>query len=72
MYLNREAADFRQSINGLAALVEQALGSIHSQPQCSVFRNRRADRIKMLLWDRNVTVRRVPSLTDSSIRCVLR
>lgn len=53
VYLHREAVDFRQSINGLAALVEQTLGLDPFAAAVYVFRNRRADRIKMLLWDRN-------------------
>lgn len=53
VYLHREAVDFRQSINGLAALVEQSLGLDPFAVALYVFRNRRADRIKILLWDRN-------------------
>ncbi|OVZ59090.1 MULTISPECIES: IS66 family insertion sequence element accessory protein TnpB [unclassified Pigmentiphaga] len=53
VYLHREAVDFRQSINGLAALVEQALGLDPFSAAIYVFRNRRADRIKLLLWERN-------------------
>ena len=53
VYLHREAVDFRKNINGLAALVEQALGLDPFARAVYVFRNRRADRVKLLGWDRN-------------------
>jgi len=53
VYVHREAIDFRKSINGLSALVEQALGLDPFARAVYVFRNRRADRIKLLLWERN-------------------
>lgn len=39
-------------INGLALLVEQALGLDPFAPAVFVFSNRRRDRIKILLWER--------------------
>jgi transposase len=53
VYLHRESVDFRLSVNGLAALVQNALGLNPFAQALYVFRNRRADRIKILLWDRN-------------------
>ncbi|AOE91774.1 IS66 family insertion sequence hypothetical protein (plasmid) [Ralstonia solanacearum] len=53
VYLHRDAVDFRKSINGLAALVEQTMGLDPFAAAVYVFRNRRADRIKILGWDRN-------------------
>jgi transposase len=53
VYVHREAVDFRKSITGLSALVEQALGLDPFARSVYVFRNRRADRIKLLLWERN-------------------
>lgn len=53
VYLHRDAVDFRKSINGFSALVEQSLGLDPFAQAVYVFRNRRADRIKMLGWDRN-------------------
>ena len=53
VYLHRDAVDFRKSINGLAALVEQAMGLDPFAAAVYVFRNRRADRIKILGWDHN-------------------
>lgn len=59
--LNRETAvyvhvapvDGRKGINGLVALVEQSLGLAVFAPACFVFRPKRADRVKILYWDRN-------------------
>ncbi|PUA19191.1 IS66 family insertion sequence element accessory protein TnpB [Glaciimonas sp. PCH181] len=52
VHLHRDAVDGRKSINGLAAIVEQALGLDPFAPAVYVFCNRRRDRIKLLLWDR--------------------
>ena len=52
VYLHREPVDGRKAINGLALLVEQALGLNPFEPALYVFSNRRRDRIKLLLWDR--------------------
>jgi transposase len=43
--------DFRRGIHGLTSLVAEAL---HADPYCGnvfVFRSKRADRIKMVVWD---------------------
>lgn len=53
VYLHREAVDGRKAINGLALLVEQVLGLDPFGSALFVFSNRRRDRIKILLWDRN-------------------
>ena len=53
VYLHREAVDGRKNINGLALLVEQGLGLDPFAPALFVFGNRRRDRIRILLWDRN-------------------
>lgn len=52
VYLHRDAVDGRKNINGLALLVEQALGLDPFAAAVFVFSNRRRDRIKLLLWDR--------------------
>lgn len=53
VYLHREPVDFRKSINGLAALVEQGLGMDPFAPALFVFGNRRRDRVKILGWEKN-------------------
>ncbi len=52
VYLHREAVDGRKNINGLATLVEQALGLDPFAAAVYVFSNRRRNRVKLLLWDR--------------------
>lgn len=52
VYLHREPVDGRKAIDGLALLVEQALGLDPFSPAVFVFSNRRRDRIKILLWER--------------------
>ncbi|ABK13568.1 IS66 family insertion sequence element accessory protein TnpB [Paraburkholderia sp. 22099] len=53
VYVHRDAVDFRKSINGLAAIVEQSMKLDPFEQAVYVFSNQRRDRIKMLLWDRN-------------------
>lgn len=46
-----QPVDFRKSINGLAAVVAEAL---KADPYCGdvfIFRSKRADRLKMIAWD---------------------
>jgi transposase len=51
--LCREVVDFRKSINGLSALVEEHLQLDPFGPQLFVFCNRRRDKLKILYWERN-------------------
>lgn len=53
VYLHRAPIDFRKSINGLSALVEQQLQLNPFMNACFVFGNRRRDKIKILFWQRN-------------------
>ena len=43
--------DFRKGMDGLAALVRETLGSDPYSGVIYVFRAKRADRVKLLLWD---------------------
>lgn len=43
--------DCRKSFDGLAALVQQALGDDPLSGHWFVFRNRRGDRLKILAWE---------------------
>ena len=53
VFLHREAVDGRKNINGLAALVEQGLQLDPLSRAVFAFSNRRRDRVRLLLWDRN-------------------
>jgi len=53
IYVALGATDLRRSIDGLSALVRE---SLHLEPLSGhlfLFRNRRADRLKILVWDRS-------------------
>jgi transposase len=49
--LPRESADMRKGFDGLAHLVQSVLQEDPLSGNLFVFRNRRGDRIKLLLWD---------------------
>ncbi len=53
VYLYRPAIDFRKSIGGLSALVEQELGLNPFSDALYLFINRRRDKLKALYWHRN-------------------
>ena len=48
-----EPVDFRKGYDGLCGVVREALGEDPLSPALFVFRNRRADQIRILWWDRN-------------------
>ena len=53
VYVHRLPIDFRKSINGLSALVEQELRLDPFANACYVFSNKRRDKVKILVWQRN-------------------
>ena len=53
VHLCREPIDFRKSINGLSALVEQELALNQFGLALYVFINRQRNKIKVLYWHRN-------------------
>lgn len=60
--------DFRKGMEGLAALVREAMGS---DPFCGavyVFRAKRADRVKLIFWDGTGMVLVSKRLEDSKFR----
>lgn len=52
VYLHRQPVDFRKSINGLAQVVEQAMGRSPMERALFVFGPRSQDKVKVLYWDR--------------------
>jgi transposase len=51
IYLCAEPVDLRKSHDGLAALAQHALQRDPLSGALFVFRNKRADRVKLLYWD---------------------
>lgn len=49
--LATQPVDFRKGAHGLAALAAEVLGADPFSGAVLVFRSRRADRIKILIWD---------------------
>lgn len=52
VYLHRDPIDFRAGINTLCALVEQSMQLDAFARAVFVFRNRRGNQVKMLLYER--------------------
>jgi len=53
IYLAAGATDLRRSMDGLSALVKERLGLEPLSGHLFVFRNRRGDRVKILVWERS-------------------
>jgi transposase len=53
IYVAPGATDMRKAIDGLSALVREALGEDPLSGHLFVFANRRRDRLKILVWDRD-------------------
>jgi transposase len=53
IFLCREPVDFRKAHDGLAALVRSRLNGDPLDGSMFVFLNKRADRVKLLIWDGN-------------------
>ncbi len=53
IYLCVEPVDLRRSFDGLAAIARDGLGEDPLGGHWFVFRNKRNDRVKILMWDRD-------------------
>ena len=53
IFAAREAVDFRKGFDGLCGLVRDGFGDDPFSGQFFLFFNRRRDRVKLLVWDRN-------------------
>lgn len=53
IHLCKTPTDMRKSFDGLAALAQSVVGEDPRSGHLFVFRSRRADRLKILLWDRD-------------------
>ena len=51
VWFYRHPVDFRRQIDGLMLLVADTLEQDPTSGQLFVFRNRQADKLKMLIWD---------------------
>lgn len=51
IFLHRDPVDFRKSINGLSAIVNESLEKSCYQNNLFVFCNKHRDKLKILYWD---------------------
>ena len=68
VYLCREPVDFRKGIDGLTALVQEHLRLDPYAGTIYVFRAKRADRVKLLIWDGSGLVMVYKRLEDGRFR----
>lgn len=68
IYLYREPVDFRQQVNGLAALVERELKHSPFTGALYAFTNRQRNKIKCLMWEDNGFVLYYKSLAEEKFK----
>ena len=52
IYLHRDYVDFRKQINGLSAIVQEAMGQDIFAQSLFVFCNKKRDKLKVVYWDK--------------------
>lgn len=63
-----QPVDFRKGMEGLAALVRESMGADPFSGTIFVFRAKRADRVKLILWDGTGLVLVSKRLEDDQFR----
>ena len=53
VFVARSAVDFRRGVDGLCGIVREEFGADPLSGHWFVFMNRRANRLRILVWDRN-------------------
>ena len=53
VYLYQQPVDMRKSMNGLSVIVEQEMALSPFSKSIFVFMNKRRDKVKMLVWEKN-------------------
>lgn len=68
MLVATKPVDFRKGLEGLAALVREAMGGDPFSGAVFVFRAKRADRVKLIFWDGTGMVLVCKRLEDGKFR----
>jgi transposase len=68
IYIATKPVDFRKGLDGLAAVVLEVLKLDPFSGAAFIFRARRADRVKILLWDGSGLILIYKRLEDSKFR----